>query len=657
MQRPNITSLIYLAFLIAGLGALYATGLGNKLVFDDNALTNGVVFDHYGSLLELKVRLLSYGSFVWLQNLVGENWPLQRAFNVLIHLSNALLIGALTHLLLRQTRWNAPIGEAPDLSVRLRASSYLAAAIWAFHPVAVYGVSYLIQRSILMATFFTVLMLICFILGLQRRQPMWHVASAMAFVLALASKEYAISTLLILPVLLVFFRRPNLKALAAITGVALVVMVIAAGLILQTRGNLIGEVFDEISQALAQQLESQRPGISKDLFGLSIINQATLFWRYGMTWIVPLPSFMSIDIRPTFPLHYLSVELVGAMAYLISILFALLVLLRYKGVRALVAVAFLLPALMFATEFATVWVQDPFVLYRSYLWSISLPLALALLMVYLSSKVRIGLTLSGCALLGLLSFQRIDSLFDTRSVWSDAVEKIDLKAPANALGRYRAYLNLGADALDRGNLTQALQWLNTAVALGEPMGSANMNIGVLLQQLSKHNSALEHFEKAEFKGFKEGSLYYHKGESYFAIRDFSKARENFSLALQKNQVPEATLFTRVRRAEAATAAQDPASALADYTFLIAQKPGVQRYRIGQIMSLHGLKRYTEALNEVNLLISQTPSHAAYFARALVHRDLGNKDAMVKDIQSARALDPNNPSYRAIEQQISGVSSR
>ena len=33
----------------------------------------------------------------------------------------------------------------------------------------------------------------------------------------------------------------------------------------------------------------------------------------------------------------------------------------------------LLPALLFVTEFATVWVQDPFVLYRGYLWAIGIP--------------------------------------------------------------------------------------------------------------------------------------------------------------------------------------------------------------------------------------------------------------------------------------------
>jgi tetratricopeptide (TPR) repeat protein len=655
MQRPSLHSLLYLVFLMAGLAALYATGLNNKLVFDDNALTNGVVFDQYGSLLALKARLLSYGSFVWIQDLLGEHWPVQRAFNVLIHLGNALLIGKLCHLLLRQTRWNDPICEAPDLNTRLRTASHLAAALWAFHPVAVYGVAYLIQRSILMATFFSVLMLICFIYGLQRRQPLWHVASAAAFVLALASKEYAISTLLVLPVLLVFFRRPGLKALAGMTGAALVVLTLAASLILKTRGNLIGEVFDDISRALSQQLEAQRPGVSEDLYGLSIINQATLFWRYGMTWFVPLPSFMSIDIRPTFPLHYLSVELAGALAYLLALASALVALLRYRDARALAAVAFVVPALLFATEFATVWIQDPFVLYRSYLWSISWPLLLALPMVYLSSHVRIGLTLAGCLLLALLSFQRIDSLYDPRSAWSDAVEKTDLKAPANALGRYRPYLNLGADALDRGNLTQALQWLRAADELGEPMGSARMNMGVALQQTRNHAAALEQFEIAERKGFAEGALFFHRGESHFALRDLGKARENFTLALQKNQAPDAALYTRMRRAEAATAARDPASALADYQELLTQKPGVQRYRIGQIMALNGLKRHSEALDEANRLIAASPSHAAYFARAIAHRELGNKDATLQDIRAARALDPDNPTYQAVEQQI--VSAR
>lgn len=41
------------------------------------------------------------------------------------------------------------------------------------------------------------------------------------------------------------------------------------------------------------------------------------------------------------------------------------------------------------------------------------------------------------------------SLKDDGTAWADAAEKIDTKAPANAVGRSRPFLNLGAYHLEK----------------------------------------------------------------------------------------------------------------------------------------------------------------------------------------------------------------
>ncbi len=651
MRRPDNPTLAYLIVLITGLSLLYATGLHNQLVFDDNALTNGVVFDQYGSLLQLKVRTLSYGSFVWVRDLLGDGWPLQRAFNIAVHVGNALLVGALSTQLLRQAQWSDQLRQSADYERSLRMAARMAAALWAFHPVAVYGVAYLIQRSILMSTFFVLLMLLAWVYALQGRGRHWYAVSALGFVLAMASKEYAISSLSALPVLYVYFRRPPLKTLLAVTGGALVLMGLAAALLLRFYSGILGEVFDDTSRAFAAQLEALRPGISEDLYGLSILNQATLFWRYGMTWFVPLPGFMAIDIRPDFPLQYLSAELAGALAWLAAILVAAVVLVRRRDAAALLAVALLLPALMFVTEFSAVWIQDPFVLYRSYLWSITWPLVPALALAYMSLRWQTIVTVLGCLALGWLSLLRIDSLSDPSTAWQDAANKIDLQAPANTPGRFRPYLNLGAEALEKGDLNLAARMLNTAVQLGEPMGSARMNLGVLLQQNRQPAEALAQFDLAEKQGFTEAALYFHRGESYFALRDFVRAQQQYSLALAKPQAAEATLMTRVRRAEAATGAGQFQQALEDYQVLIGQHPDAQRYRLGRVMALNGLQQHAQALQELDALIAQRPTHSAHFARALTYRQLGRPEAARADIEAALRLQPDNPTYQALSRQL------
>jgi tetratricopeptide (TPR) repeat protein len=651
----NQKSAAYVLALLAGLLALYATGFKNQLVFDDARLTDGTIFSQYGSLLELRVRTLSYGSFVWIQTILGESWPIQRLFNLALHCATAIALGALVHELLKSTTWSEHWHQSADRDGAIKGASQMAAAIWAFHPVAVYGVAYLIQRSIVMATLFVVLACLCLVWGMKQRRWVWYLAAVVFYVLALASKEYAISALLCVPPLYIFVRRPGFKMALTISLGAVGLMGLSAALLVQVYGSIIGVVFDETSRAFAVQLEQIQPGIGKDLYALSILNQASLFWRYGMTWLMPLPGFMAVDIRPQFPLGFVSLELVGAVAYVLAMLGSAWLVLRRSDAWALAALALLLPGLMFVTEFTTVWIQDPFVLYRSYLWSITLPLLLAIPLAYAQGKTQLIATVLLCLVLALLSWGRIDSFYNARSVWADAAAKIDTKAPAQAVGRWRPFLNYGAEALERADYVEATRLFSTAVNLGEPLGSARMNLGVALQQQKQHNAALEQLAQAERQGFTEAALYYHRGESYFAIRNFEEAQRSFTQALGQPQAPEVAFFTRVRRAEAAVVQKDFATAIADYKVIVAAQPDAQRYLIGLVMAHIGQKDYASALDLLNPALAKRPTSGAHYARALTYFNMGNRAASVLDLNIALSAEPNNPAYRQLERQLAGAA--
>ena len=651
------TTWLYVLALAAGLLALYATGFKNQLVFDDARLTDGSIFGQYGHLLELRVRTLSYGTFVWIQSILGESWRAQRVFNVVLHAGTALALGTLVHELLKSTTWREDLRESPEFSASLRGASQMAAAIWAFHPVAVYGVGYLIQRSIVMATLFVVLASLSLVLGLKQRRVGWYVASALFYLMALASKEYAISALLMLPALYIFVRRPGVRQALAITVGGLVLMGLSAALLLQVYGSIVGTLFDETSRAFAAQLELIKPGIGKDLYALSILNQASLFWRYGLTWLLPFPGFMAVDIRPQFPLGFASMEALGTLAYVAAMLGSAWVLVRRTDAWALAALAVLLPGLMFVTEFTTVWIQDPFVLYRSYLWSITLPLLWAIVLFFASRKVQVIGGVVVCLVLGVLSFDRLDSFYNARSLWADAAAKIDTKAPPNAVGGWRPFLNQGADALERGDYSEATRLFSMAENLGEPLGSARMNLGVALQQQKQHTAALDQFTQAERKGFTEAALYFHRGESYFAIRNFEEAQRSFSQALEKPQAPEVALFTRVRRAEAAVARQDFATAVSDYKAVMAQKPDAQRYTIGLAMAYNGQKDFASALTLLSDTIAKRPTPGVHYARALTYFNMGNRAASLQDLSVALSAEPNNPAYRHLERQLTNPAAK
>ncbi len=649
-MKPRLATLLFALALSVGIAALYAFGINNQLVFDDARLTDGSILDQYGSLLQLKPRLLSYGSFVWLQSILGDGWWKQRIFNIGLHIATALMLYAFVLELLQRTQWEHRCAD-PFLSSSLRASARLGVALWAVNPVAVYAVAYLIQRSILMATLFVVIACWSYVRGLASRKWGWHLLAFAGYALAVAAKEHAVSAILLAVPLYVFFRRPSLRQVLHLVLAAGLLLVAMAAVLYSRYGAIVGTVFDETSRAFAAQLEQQRPGITQQLYPLSILNQASLFFQYGLLWLLPYVSWMSIDIRPTFPLTFWSWQLLGAVAWLATLVGGARLVLRRSDVWGLVGLCLLFPCLLFITEFSTVWLQDPFVLYRSYLWSIALPALIALPLIAFPHKTLYAFFLMLLVLFAALSFERINSLQTSASAWTDASFKIDRQASANAVGRWRPYLNLGAETQDQGNYEEALRLFGQAEALGEPLGSARFNMGVSLQQLKQYAKALDNFAAAEAKGFTEAALYYQRGETQYALARYAQAFDSFTLALRRPQLAEAEQFTRLRQAEAAVASSNFDAAIASYQYLIKQAPDRERYQVGLSMAYVGKKDYAAAMNILDPIIAKRPTGPVYYARALAHIYQGNRTASAQDLELAIRAEPSNPVYRNMQRQL------
>ena len=648
--------LIYAVALAIGVAVLYYFGIDNKLIFDDARLTDGTIWGQYGSLMELKARLLSYGSFVWLQSFFGEGWWKQRAFNVVLHISTSLTLYSLTLELLQRTNWG-DLNSENNFSSSLRAAARVGVALWAFNPVAVYAVAYLIQRSILMATFFVVIACLFFVRGLVTGKVVLHLLALVAYVLAVASKEHAITAILLAVPLFVFIKRPSIQFVAQLTAGTAVVLIAMGALLFKQYGSIVGTVFDETSRAFATQLEQQQPGISQVLYPLSVINQASLFFHYGLLWFLPYVGWMSMDLRPAFPLTIVSWQLVGALAWLGIFFGSVWLVLRRHDAWGLLGLCVLMPILMFTTEFSTVWLQDPFVLYRSYLWSIALPVLFAIPFVGRTNRQLYAVMLVVVGVFAASAFERIHSLKTPESAWADASEKIDRQAPANAVGRWRPFLNQGTEAFDRGDYESALRLFSQAETLAEPMGSARFNMGVSLQQLKKNDLALANFAAAEAKGFNEAGLYYQRGEAQYATGHFVDAYESFTKALTKPQSSDAEEFTRLRQAETAVATQRYDVAVVSYKRLLEKAPDNQRYQVGLSMAYLAKQEFPMALDLLNPMIAQRPTGPAYYARALAYFYMNDRKASQADLAQALRAEPRNPIYLQLQKVLASPADK
>ncbi|TWO68267.1 tetratricopeptide repeat protein [Caenimonas sedimenti] len=643
-------SLVFFLVLAAAIFAVYAPALGNGLVFDDNRLTDGTIFGAYGGVWPPKPRLISYGSFVWVQALVGEGWWKQRLFNVVLHLATCWVVYLLLRELLERLRSAEGETAAPEA---LAAAARVAVLVFALNPMAVYAVAYLVQRSIVMATLFAALACWCWVRGLASGRIGFFAGALCCYLLALLSKETAVMTAALAVPLYVYVRRPHWKQTVAIVAGALALLGVAVAALFPLFGAALGRLLDADSVQYARQLEQLRPGITPLLFPLSILNEAALFFAYGLLWIFPNVQWMAIDVRPAFPLAFTSFpQAAGAVAFVAVVGVSAWRLLLRSDAWGLLGLCVLSAALLFGTEFATVWVQDPFVLYRSYLWAIFLPAGIALLLLLFQARTIYQIGVLAALVFAGLAVERNLSLKDEFSVWSDAAGKVDEKAPANALGRWRPFLNRGSYYLDREMVDLALADFARAEQFGETQGSARFSLGMALQLTKRHGEALQNFQVAENMGFQEAQLYFHRGESQASMGQWDQAVASYTRALDKRQDRSVAALTRLRRGEAAVPARNYDLAIKDFQMLLASQPQDERVLAGLGLAYIGKEDAAQAMAVFDKLLAARPSAAmGYYGRALAHVVGGNKAAGLRDLDQAIALDPRNETYRNLRARI------
>jgi tetratricopeptide (TPR) repeat protein len=640
---------------VAGLLAIYLPGLGNALLFDDAQLADGGLFKTYAAL-ELRVRLLSYGSFVWLQALAGEGWWKQRIANLAIHAAVVVALWALYREILRHVvPPPAEGGHAagqPAAGYDQSPALWLAIGFFALNPVAVYAVAYLIQRSILLATFFVVLGLWLFVRGLARRQPAMLVLAVGSYALAVMSKEHAILAPLAAVPLYILVSRPSAKRLAVLALAVAAIVGAASYALLLRYGEIIGKPFDEFSHVYLAQLARLDPDAVRNAWPLSILNQAWLFFEYGVRWVIPWTGWMSINMRPPFPVTWLTFpQALGIVGYAAVIAGGFFLVIRYRDWRALIGLSLLLPALLFATEFATVWVQDPFVLYRSYLWAIGIP---GIAFYFLHGPSPRALAAVGLALACLLGWQAVDrviSLSTPERAFSDAIAK--LPDDPRAVGRWFPYLNRGNAYFDNEQFALAERDFEASAALGDG-GMGAFNLGALRLQARKPREAIAAFDEASRQGYNLFNLPFERGMALMALGNVAQAYEQFSAALNLNPTSPSREALQLQAGRAALQLGKRDEAIAHVEKALAADPRNKEARYVLSMALIAKGEHARAAAILDRLLAEGQSVSAFYARALANHGLGRKAQAQSDIDNAIRLAPRNPVFREWQAKIAAM---
>jgi tetratricopeptide (TPR) repeat protein len=484
---PLLATAVFACFAVAL--ALYWVSLRNPLLFDDRLLREDFLRLYGTSWFHFDLRWLSYATFGWTYDLVGRQWLWHRLLNVLFHAATAAVLFSFLARLFEAV----PAAPAGGRQLRARWLALFGALIFLIHPVAVYGVAYLVQRPIVLATLFGVLCLRLFLEGLIRHSRAWYFAAVGAYLAAVFSKEHAVMIPAVAGALAILVRGYSGRLARELALPFALFAAIGMLVVLKVKG-LLGAPYEPFAQEMLGQLRDSTAGPEpSSAYVLSAINQGYLFFRYLLTWLIPFPGWMSLDVRVPFPAHPLALpQFAGFIAWLAIPVLALKLLLR-GGAKGLLGFGLLYPWLLALPEVAAIRIQEPYVLYRSYLWMSGLPCILPLLLTRLRANWATGLLCAIVIAFVPLALGRIDSLSSGIKAWDDVVRKNgDTTAPFVE----RGYQNRGFAYLQAREYADALRDFEQAMALNPRDPGAYLGRGTLFARTGNYDRALADLGRA-----------------------------------------------------------------------------------------------------------------------------------------------------------------
>jgi len=427
---------------------------------------------------------------LWDLNPVGYHWV-----NILLHLGNALLVWCIL------ARLKVP-------------GAWLAATIFALHPVQVESVAWISElKNVLMGFFFllTLLTWIEYVDATHKHRRILYVAALVFYLLALSAKATA-CTLPAALLLVLWVKKTAIGRRALLEIIPFVLLALGMGLL---------AVWWEKYHQGTRMLVSLGP-----LERLLIASRAVwfylgkIFWPAKLTFIYP-----RWQIDAASPVAYF--WLIAAIAFVVAIYYGRRRFGRSVEVATLFFIVTLGPLLGFIMlyTFRYTFVADHY----QYLASIG-PIALAsagLVTLSRSSKTRQrvvgGTSFAILICLGLLTWQQSATYRDAETLWRATIAKNP--------DCWMAYNNLGVVQFEKGSVEDAIEKYQQSLGLHSDYPEAHYNLGSALLQKGYPDEAIRHCEEALKIQPNEPDAHIVLGNAFMAKRDVDRAINQYQQAL------------------------------------------------------------------------------------------------------------------------------
>jgi len=444
----------------------------------------------------LVITTFRFECMLWGLNSVGYH-----VVNILLHSANALLVWAVLRRLALPGAW-------------------LAAAIFALHPVQVESVAWITERKNVLSLFFYLLALLAWVEFVEERpNRLWrfYVLALIFYALALFSKTTA-CTLPAALLLVLWLKGKTMNRFRLARIVPFIALGVGLGLVSVWWERHLGNYLKDVGQSFS--------GLER----LLIATRALWFYAVELVWPTKLTfSYPRWEINSRDPLQY--VWLIGCVAV------ALLLWRRRNalGRGPVAALVFFVAALSPLLGFIPVYTfRYSFVAdHYQYVASVG-PLALAATCI----TTALGLVEKGkpflkpflCGtlllVLGALTWRQSAMYADVETLWRTTIERNP--------DSYLAHNNFGNVLFRKGQVNEAIAHYQKALAILPDYSEAHYNFGMALIQNGRVDEAIAHFEKAaetrpDSQGVQAmahnnlGDLLSQRGQADEAIAHFQKA--------------------------------------------------------------------------------------------------------------------------------------
>lgn len=512
MMRNRRWLLAFSILLIVLFGAiLYIPFLSNGLVFDDHGFfANLSIYDKAVIPFNFRPRTFPYFTLGFIQVLYGS-LEANRIFSLVLHLSCCCLLFFLLVSLLEQAKRMmvaAPGRVIPD-SVEVWMLATFGAMWFTIHPIAVYGAAYLAQRTILFATLFSLLSLWFYQRACRKNSISDVFVAAFFYSMAVFSKEHAVMLPLAAVALTVLYDgsfQSHLKKIATY----LVLCLPAALIVIFVAKHVVATSYEPNVGGMIQSMQQVIPIMSHSWgqWLVSIVMQAGFFFSYVALWSVPNVDMLSADMRFDFVHVWFSWwSFPAAISFVLSPIVAVYFL-RKKGMVALFCCGFLYSWILFLTELAAIRFQEPFVLYRSYIWA---PGYAMMLVAWYACLPRRWLVISAVPVLIVFIFlarERLSSFESDTTIWKDAASKLTSQT---ILGSDRIFYNRGNAYLTEKNYSSAIADYSRVITQNPKFTEAYYNRALAYNASEKYEKARKDVEKTLELDPLNGAAYYTLG--------------------------------------------------------------------------------------------------------------------------------------------------